>query len=56
MNIPSILLLVLIAAAFLAVVITSIRRKKKGHSGCSCGGSCDGCGMNCHEDRKTHHP
>lgn len=47
MNLPTILIAAIVAIIFLAIVIAEIRNKKKGKHSCSCGGSCESCGMNC---------
>ena len=47
MNASTIIVAAIVAAVFLAIVIREIRNRKKGKGSCSCGGSCDACGMNC---------
>ncbi len=42
MNIPTIIVLFIIAAIFLTIVVRGIIRRKRGESSCSCG--CSGCG------------
>ncbi|MDO4608658.1 MAG: FeoB-associated Cys-rich membrane protein [Clostridia bacterium] len=41
MNLPTIIILSVIAVIFVAIVINEIRKKKQGKSSCSCG--CGGC-------------
>ncbi len=45
MNIPSIIIICLIAAALVGVIAMLIKNKKKGKHICSCGGSCGSCPM-----------
>lgn len=54
MNWPTILVAVAVAAIFVAIVANEIRKKKKGISSCSCGGSCGGCAMHgsCHANKE----
>ncbi len=49
MNLPTIIILSIIAVAFIAIVINEIRKKKQGRGGCSCG--CGGCAFkdNCNK-------
>lgn len=51
MNLPTLLVAALVVGIFIAIVAVAIRNKKKGKGGCSCGGSCSGCGM----DGACHH-
>lgn len=52
MNVPTLIVLALVAAALAAIIYGQIRRKKQGKSSCSCGGSCGACPMSgsCHGD------
>ncbi len=52
MNLPTLIVLSLVAAAFIAVVVNEIRKKKQGKGSCSCGGSCGACPMggSCHSN------
>lgn len=45
---PTVIIASLVAVVFSAIVIRGIINRKKGRYGCSCGGSCGTCGMNCH--------
>ncbi len=47
MNWPTIIITLLIAVVFVAIMVNEIRKKKNGKGGCSCGGSCGSCGINC---------
>jgi hypothetical protein len=52
MNLPTAIVLALVATVFIAIVACSMRKKKKGIPSCSCG--CSSCAMKdqCH-GRKT---
>ncbi len=52
MNLPTIIVLGVVAAVFIAVVINEIRKKRQGKSSCSCG--CSGCAFKnrCHTNKK----
>ncbi len=49
MNLPSAIILFLVAAAVIAVIISRIQSKKAGKTGCGC--SCSGCAYKdqCHK-------
>ncbi len=55
MNLPTIVVLLVVAAVFFTIVASAVRNKKKGKSvacACgSCGGGCSGCAMSgkCHQ-------
>ncbi len=52
MNLPTIIVLGVIAIAFVAIIVNEIRKKKQGKASCSCG--CSGCAFkdSCHTDKK----
>ncbi len=52
MNLPTIIVLVIVAALFVAIIVNEIVKRKKGKAGCSCG--CGGCAMKdvCHDKSK----
>lgn len=47
MNLPTILIALAVAAVFAAIVIRGVRNRRRGKSGCACGGDCSRCG-GCH--------
>lgn len=47
MNWPTFIVALIVAGVFVAIIAVRIRNKKKGKGGCSCGGSCESCGMCC---------
>lgn len=55
MNLPTIIVLIIIAVLFTAIVINEIIKRKKGKGGCGCGcESCGGCAAKdiCHENKE----
>ena len=55
MNLPTIIVLVIIAVLFAAVIINEIRKRRNGKGGCGCGcDSCGGCAIKdiCHEEKE----
>lgn len=51
MNLPTIIILSVIAVLFVAIVINEIRKRRQGKHSCSCG--CGGCAFkaSCHKDK-----
>lgn len=47
MNLPTLIILAIVATVFVAIVATEIRNKKRGKNSCSCGGNCGNCGAGC---------
>ncbi|MBR6509926.1 MAG: FeoB-associated Cys-rich membrane protein [Clostridia bacterium] len=45
MNIPTIIISVLISGLVIAIVIKEIKNRKSGKTSCSCGMSCETCGL-----------
>ena len=43
----TVIITVAIAAVFVAIIANEIKKKRQGRGGCSCGGSCGSCGMDC---------
>ncbi|MBP3938569.1 MAG: FeoB-associated Cys-rich membrane protein [Clostridia bacterium] len=54
MNIPTLIVLAIVAAVFIGIIVKTIVDKKKGKSSCSCGCSCSGCSMSeiCHQPKQ----
>ncbi len=52
MNLPTIIILSIIAVVFTAIVVNEIRKKKQGKRGCNCG--CSGCAFknSCHSKKE----
>lgn len=50
MNPPTIIIGLIILALFVAIIARGIHNKRQGKGGCSCGGSCSGCGGGCHSE------
>ena len=44
---PTIIVGSIVAIMFVAIIVNEIKKKKSGKGGCSCGGNCGACGMNC---------
>lgn len=57
MNTPTIITAVIVAAIVVLIICREIINRKKGKHSCSCGGSCQGCGMGdiCHTNKKGLH-
>ena len=47
MNLATGIVLAVIAVILVAIIVNSIINRKKGKHSCSCGGSCEACGLNC---------
>ena len=45
---PTILGASVVGAVMIWIIVVQIRNKKQGKGGCSCGGNCGACGLNCH--------
>lgn len=54
-NLPTIIVAAIIAVIVIAIIVNLIRKRKKGISSCSCGGSCSGCANSgiCHSQTKS---
>ena len=56
MNLPTLLVLLVLAAVLAAIFVPAVRSRKKGGGGCSCGCSgCPGAGL-CHPGQQSKHP
>ncbi len=44
---PTIIVGSLVAIMFVAIIVNEVKKKKSGKGGCSCGGNCGACGINC---------
>lgn len=53
MNVPTALILLLVAGVFIAIVANEIIKKKKGKSSCNCGGACGACPMDCQHKKEV---
>ena len=45
---PTIIGTVVVGTVVVWIIAVQIRNKKKGKGGCSCGGNCGACGLDCH--------
>lgn len=54
MNTPTIIMTVIVAVIVGLIIYREIKNRKKGKHSCSCGGSCQSCGMGniCQENKK----
>ena len=48
---PTIIIASIVAVLFVLIIVGEVHKKKSGKGGCSCGGNCGACGMNCHGDK-----
>ena len=48
MNLPTIIVFSIVALIVVLIIIKGIIDRKNGKTSCSCGGSCEACGMHCH--------
>lgn len=49
-NLPSVIVLLIVAVLFVVILVKEIRKHKNGGGCSSCGGNCAACGMCCHAE------
>ena len=50
---PTILCASAVGGLVIWIIVVQIRNRRAGRSGCSCGGNCGACGLNCHSQNEN---